>query len=91
MARTRRCFNARGIDPIGKQIRVGGVEYTVLGVVGKRPSPGGAMNLGQDDFAIIPYTAFRKQFGSEKVRGRGPFGGILAMVAAATEGRRVAR
>jgi putative ABC transport system permease protein len=73
-------FAQRGLDPIGKQIRVGGVEYTVLGVVGKRPSPGGGMNLGQDDFAIIPYTAFRKQFGSEKVR-RGPFGGIMAMVA----------
>jgi putative ABC transport system permease protein len=73
-------FALRGLDPIGKQIRIGGVEYTVLGVVGKRPSPGGGMNLGQDDFAIIPYTAFRKQFGSEKVR-RGPFGGIFAMVA----------
>ena len=73
-------FAQRGLDPIGKQIRVGGVEYTVLGVVGKRPSPGGGMNLGQDDFAIVPYTAFRKQFGSEKVR-RGPFGGIMAMVA----------
>ena len=73
-------FAQRGLDPIGKQIRVGGVEYTVLGVVGKRPSPGGAMNLGQDDFAIIPYTAFRKQFGSEKVR-RGPMGGIFAMIA----------
>jgi putative ABC transport system permease protein len=73
-------FLQRGLDPIGKQIRVGAVEYTVLGVVGKRASPGGAMNLGQDDFAIVPYTAFRKQFGSEKVR-RGPFGGIMAMVA----------
>ena len=73
-------FAQRGIDPIGKQMRIGGVEYTVLGVVGKRPSPGGGMNLGQDDFAIIPYTAFRKQFGSEKVR-RGPMGGIFAMVA----------
>jgi putative ABC transport system permease protein len=73
-------FASRGIDPIGKPIRIGNVEYTVLGVVGKRPSPGGGMNLGQDDFAIIPYTAFRKQFGSEKVR-RGPFGGIFAMVA----------
>jgi putative ABC transport system permease protein len=71
-------FMARGIDPIGKVIRIGTVEYTVLGVIGKRPSPGGGMNLGQDDFAIIPYTAFRKQFGSEKVRR--PFGGIMAMI-----------
>ena len=73
-------FAQRGLDPIGKQIRVGTIEYTVLGVVGKRPSPGGGMNLGQDDFAIVPYTAFRKQFGSEKVR-RGPMGGLMAMVA----------
>src|SRR5918993_4129194 len=69
-------FLSRGIDPIGKPIRIGANEYTVLGVVGKRPSPGGGMNLGQDDFAIIPYTAFRKQFGSEKVRRQ--FGGIFA-------------
>ncbi len=64
-------FEKRGIDPIGKPVRVGGVEYTMIGVVGKRPSPGGF--AGADDFAIVPYTAFRKQFGNEK-RQRGPFG-----------------
>jgi putative ABC transport system permease protein len=69
-------FLSRGIDPIGKPIRLGANEYTVLGVVGKRPSPGGFG--GADDFAIIPYTAFRKQFGSEKVRRQ--FGGIFAMI-----------
>jgi putative ABC transport system permease protein len=71
-------FAKRGLDPIGKPVRVGGVEYTVIGVIGKRPSPGGLG--GADDFAIIPYTAFRKQFGSEK-RQRGPFG-IPVMIAA---------
>jgi putative ABC transport system permease protein len=62
-------FEKRGIDPIGKPVRIGVVEYTVLGVVGKRPSPG---NFGgADDFVIMPYTAFRKQFGHERiVRGR---------------------
>ena len=70
-------FEKRGIDPIGKPVRVGGVEYTVIGVVGKRPSPGGF--AGADDFAIMPYTAFRKQFGNEK-RQRGPFG-IPVMIA----------
>jgi putative ABC transport system permease protein len=65
-------FLKRGIDPIGKDIRIGANEYTVLGVVGKRPSPGG-FSIGVDDFVIIPYTAFRKQFGSE-LRPRGPFG-----------------
>ena len=64
-------FAKRGIDPIGKTVRIGAVEYTVLGVVGKRPSPGGFG--GADDFAIVPYTAFRKQFGHERVQ-RGPMG-----------------
>src|SRR6185436_9587271 len=71
-------FEKRGIDPIGKPVRAAGVEYTIIGVVGKRPSPGGF--AGADDFAIVPYTAFRKQFGNEK-RQRGPFG-IPVMIAA---------
>ena len=64
-------FEKRGLDPIGKPVRVAGAEYTIIGVIGKRPSPGGFG--GADDFAIVPYTAFRKQFGNEK-RQRGPFG-----------------
>jgi putative ABC transport system permease protein len=67
-------FERKGIDPIGKKIRIGAVEYTVVGVMGKRPGLGG-MNVGVDDFAIIPYTAFRKQFGSEMRQFGGPFGG----------------
>jgi putative ABC transport system permease protein len=47
--------------------------------VDKRPAAGG-FSLGQDDFAIIPYTAFRKQFGNERVR-TGPFGGQAVMIA----------
>jgi putative ABC transport system permease protein len=72
-------FGARGIDPVGKQVRVGALDYTVVGVVDKRPAAGG-FSLGQDDFVIIPYTAFRKQFGNERTR-RGPFGGMPAMIA----------
>ena len=72
-------FLKRGIDPIGKKVRLGASEYTVVGVMGKRPSPGG-FSVGVDDFAIIPYTAYRKQFGSE-TRRAGPFGGAPAMVA----------
>jgi putative ABC transport system permease protein len=64
-------FQKRGIDPVGKTVRINTVEYTVLGVVGKRPSPGGFG--GADDFVIIPYTSFRKQFGHERVQ-RGPMG-----------------
>jgi putative ABC transport system permease protein len=63
-------FEKRGIDPIGKPVRVGNTEYQIIGVIGKRPSPGGF--AGADDFVIVPYTTFRKQFGSEKVQ-RGQF------------------
>jgi putative ABC transport system permease protein len=76
-------FEKRGIDPIGKPVRVGGVEYTVIGVIGKRPSPGGF--AGADDFAIVPFTAFRKQFGNEK-RQRGPFGIPVMVVVLPKEG-----
>ena len=72
-------FEPRGIDPIGKRVRIGAVEFTVVGVIGKRPAAGG-FSLGQDDFALIPYTAFRKQFGSERIRS-GPFGGMGGMIA----------
>ncbi len=72
-------FARRGIDPVGKRIRVGAVEYVVVGVMGKRPSAGG-FATGQDNMAVIPYTAFRKQFGNERVR-RGPFGGQAVMIA----------
>jgi putative ABC transport system permease protein len=49
------------VDPIGKTIRVGSVPYEVVGTVGKRTSPFG--NSGQDDFLVVPYTTFEKQFG----------------------------
>jgi putative ABC transport system permease protein len=72
-------FEARGMDPVNKRIRIGALDYTVVGVVDKRPAAGG-FSLGQDDFAIIPHTAYRKQFGNERIR-RGPFGGQAAMIA----------
>ena len=49
-------------DPIGKKVRVAGEQYTVIGVMGPRPSPGG-FNVGQDDLAVIPYTRYQAQFG----------------------------
>jgi putative ABC transport system permease protein len=67
-------FLRKGIDPVGKKVRLGAVEYTVVGVVGPRPGLGG-LNTGQDDFVFVPYTTYRKQFGSESRRFGGPFGG----------------
>jgi putative ABC transport system permease protein len=50
------------VDPIGKRVRIGSNEFTVIGVVSKRPSPGG-FNTGADDFAVIPYTTHEKFYG----------------------------
>jgi hypothetical protein len=33
-------FGSKGIDPINKRIRLGAIEYTVIGVMDKRPSLG---------------------------------------------------
>ena len=58
-------------DPIGKPVRVGFEQYTVVGVMAKRPSPGG-FNIGADDFVIIPYTTYARQFGVRLMdKGRG--------------------
>ncbi|CAN5442170.1 ABC transporter permease [soil metagenome] len=59
------------IDPIGKKVRIGSREFTVIGVVGRRPSPGG-FNTGADDFAVIPYTTHEKFYGkvTANLRGR---------------------
>ena len=71
-------FLKKGVDPIGKLIRIGAMRYTVVGVIAARPGVGPFG--GQDDFAIVPYTAWRKQFGSERTRG-GPFGAASVMIA----------
>jgi putative ABC transport system permease protein len=50
------------IDPIGKVVRIAGNEFTVIGVLGKRPSPGG-FSTGADDFAVIPFSTHEKFYG----------------------------
>jgi putative ABC transport system permease protein len=50
------------MDPIGKVVRIGANQFTVIGVLGKRPSPGG-FSTGADDFAVIPFTAHEKFYG----------------------------
>lgn len=49
------------IDPIDKKVRIGANEFTVIGVVAKRPSAG--IGQGQDDFVVIPYTTHEKFYG----------------------------
>jgi putative ABC transport system permease protein len=50
------------IDPIGKTVRIGSAPFTVIGVLGPRPSPGN-FSSGVDDFVIIPYGTHEKLFG----------------------------
>ncbi len=56
-------------DPLGKVVRIGTVEYTVIGVAAPRPSIGGLGNQ-QDSLAVIPHTSFAKTFGAVS-RGEG--------------------
>jgi putative ABC transport system permease protein len=60
-------FAPNGTDPIGKTVRVGSERFEVVGVFDKRPAAGG-FNLGQDDFVVIPYTAYQRIFGLNPVR-----------------------
>ncbi len=56
------------IDPVGKLIRIGTQQYEVVGYVGPRPNAGG-LGSGQDDFIVIPYTTYQKQFGWRRASG----------------------
>jgi putative ABC transport system permease protein len=70
-------FEPDGIDPIGKFVRVGSQRFEVVGVFDKRPSAGG-FSLGQDDFVVIPYTAYQRVFGLRvgNIRANGASGTI---------------
>ena len=81
-------FGEAAIDAVGKKVRIGPVEYTVVGVVGKRPSAGG-FDLGQDDFVVIPQTTYRKQFGIQVfTRGGMTHQSVLIAVAPRVGGAR---
>src|SRR5512145_3068516 len=65
-------------DPLGKKVRIGSNEFTVIGVLGKRPSPGGFG--GADDLAVIPFTAHEKFYG-KVLKGSGYAGGQITPAA----------
>jgi putative ABC transport system permease protein len=67
-------FEPSGIDPIGKKVRVGAIEYTVVGVLGKRPSP----FPQADNFVVIPQTTHQVVFATNARRGFG--GGSSAQI-----------
>jgi putative ABC transport system permease protein len=61
-------FAPSGLDPIGKKVRIGAIEYTVVGVLAPRPSP----FPQADDFLVIPQTTHEVVFNTD---ARRTFGG----------------
>jgi putative ABC transport system permease protein len=53
-------------DPLGKRVRIGADEYTVVGTLAKRPSVLG----NPDEFVVIPATTFQKKFPIQRFMGR---------------------
>jgi putative ABC transport system permease protein len=75
-------FGSKGLDPINKKIRLGAIEYTVIGVMEKRPSLGG-LDGGQDNIAIIPYTTHQIVYNidvTRPLRDGSSFGGIIGIM-----------
>jgi putative ABC transport system permease protein len=52
-----------GINPIGEELRVDGMPYTVIGVSEKQGSTFGA---SQDNWVAVPLTAYQKTYGTSK-------------------------
>ncbi len=49
-------------DPLGKVVRIGNTEYTVIGVAAPRPSLGSLTTV--DAIAVIPHSSFARTFGA---------------------------
>jgi putative ABC transport system permease protein len=64
-----------GTDPLGKQINVGGTEFTVVGVLAEK---GGTSFADPNDIALAPVTAVQ-----EAVTGYGPLNQLLVRAMAA--------
>ena len=70
-------FQHAGLDPIGKKVRIGAIEFTVVGVLKKRPSVIG----DQDDFVVIPQTTHQIVYGAvASVRGAGGDSATIVVV-----------
>ena len=66
-----------GIDPLGKEIRLDGWTYQVIGVAKKK---GTTLGQSADNFVMIPITACLKQYGSHnstiRIAGKAASGGV---------------
>ncbi len=72
-------------DPLGKVVRIGTTEFTVIGVAAPRPSIGGLGN-DQDALALIPHTAFARLFGNVSRGDNRRMGRSVTILAVPREG-----
>ncbi len=56
----------KNLDPIDKRVRFGKDEFTVVGVLDKRPSP---LPGNPDAFGVIPVSTYEKKYPMPRVRG----------------------
>jgi len=80
----------KGADPLGKEIRVDGVPYTVIGLA---EAQGKTLGQSQDNWVAIPLTAYQKTYGTAKtiiIYNQGP-DGAEQMEAAVDQARLIMR
>ncbi len=76
----------KGQDPIGKEIRVDGVPYTIVGLAQKL---GKALGQSQDNWVAVPLTSYQKTYGTMgtvTIYAKAP-SGSAAMEAASDQAR----
>jgi putative ABC transport system permease protein len=78
-----------GTDPLGKEIRIDGWTYTVIGVGKKK---GKSLGQSLDNFAMIPITSYLKQYGTHhaNIRISGKAEGVGSALETAMDETRVA-
>jgi len=80
----------KGEDPIGKEIRVGGVPYTIVGLGEKQ---GKTLGQSQDNWVAVPLTGYQKTYGTAKsvtIYSKAP-SGAEAMEVASDQARLIMR
>ncbi|OGE15837.1 hypothetical protein A3F00_03340 [Candidatus Daviesbacteria bacterium RIFCSPHIGHO2_12_FULL_37_11] len=51
-------------NPLGKELKIGNLNYTIIGLIEKR---GSNLGIDLDNFALIPLISAQKQFGEDKI------------------------
>ncbi len=66
----------KGADPLGLEVRVDGVPYTVIGLAEKQ---GTTLGQSQDDWVAVPLTTYQRTYGTAKtvtIYAKAPSGSV---------------